>query len=82
MTVPAGAATPWQSVFASAGAQTEHEQRAVRILEWIRRIVRGHRSPAADRETLIALHRNRETARHLERERSGDLLRLGWPSLR
>lgn len=81
MTVPA-AATPWQSVFASAGAQTEHELRAARVLGWILRIVRGHRSPAADRETLIALHHDRETARRLERERFGDLLRLGWPSLR
>lgn len=75
-------ATPWHGPFASAGAQAERDLRLVRIRTWILRCVRGYRSPALDREALIRLHRNREVARRLERERLGDVLRLGGPALR
>jgi hypothetical protein len=76
------AAASWHDVFAGAGARAEHEQRLARIRAWIRRCVRGYRSPALDREALIRLHRNREVARRLEREHLGDVLRLGGPALR
>jgi hypothetical protein len=82
MSVPAGIALPWQGVFASAGAQAEHEQRAARLWGWIRRLIQQYRRPAPDRETLIALHRNREIARRLERENVGVALRLGGAALR
>lgn len=82
MSSPAWTTAPWHGTFASAGAQAEHEQRLARIQAWIRRCVRRYRSPALDREALIQLHRNREVARRLERERLRDVLRLGGPALR
>ena len=82
MSATAGISSPWQGVFASDGARVEHEHRGARAIAWLRRTLRAYRSPAADRETLEMLHRNREIARRLAQQNIGDALWFGGHPLR